>query len=193
MRLKILVQIFLVGLLFFGLLIFARVQQERNARSDRANAEVAMTQSSRREKPSDHKTPRPSLPLSTDEPQINEQTPAAQHELVQKRVDELMDLAMADDAASLDMILSELTNQDPEIRKAALEATKQFGSRDAIPKLMEVVSQVDDPKEKVEIVDAIEFLKLPSVTEVIAQGGNKKPQRLPSANFTRPSPAGARR
>ena len=89
-----------------------------------------------------------------------------------------MDLAMADDSDSLNTILSELTNRDPQIRKAALEACVQFGSRDAIPRLSDVVSQTDDPKEKAEIVEAIEFLKLPSATELIAQNRGVKSVRL---------------
>src|SRR6266850_8339281 len=64
------------------------------------------------------------------------------------RVAELADLAMENDAASLDTILSELTNRDPEIRKAAREAAVQFGSRDAIPKLAEAALQTDDAHEK---------------------------------------------
>ena len=80
-----------------------------------------------------------------------------------------MELAMNDDSTSLDTILSELTNRDPEIRKGALEATIQFGSRDAIPKMLDAASQTDDPREKAEIAEAIEFLKLPSLTETLAQ------------------------
>jgi len=82
------------------------------------------------------------------------------------RIEELMELASTDERSSLDTILSELTNRDAEIRKAALEATVQFGSRDAIPKLMDVVGQVDEPQEKADILEAIEFLKLPSATEL---------------------------
>jgi HEAT repeat protein len=78
---------------------------------------------------------------------------------------------MNDDRGSLDTILSELGNRDPEIRKAALEATIQFGSRDAIPKLADAVSQTDDPTEKAALTDAIEFLKLPSLTEIRQQSG----------------------
>lgn len=88
---------------------------------------------------------------------------------VEQRSSQLMDLAMTDDRASLDTILSELGNRDPEIRKAALEATIQFGSRDAIPKLTDAVSQTDDPNEKAALTDAIDFLKLPSLTEIRQQ------------------------
>jgi cystathionine beta-lyase family protein involved in aluminum resistance len=82
---------------------------------------------------------------------------------------------MDNDSSSLDTILSELTNADPQIRKAALEATIQFASRDAIPKLAEVAAQTDDPQEEIALNDAIEFLKLPSLTEVIAANKTAQP------------------
>jgi HEAT repeat protein len=94
----------------------------------------------------------------------------AKHEAyVAERVAQLQDLAMENDSPSLDTILAELTNRDPEIRKAALEAAVQFGGRDAIPKLEDVASQTDDAHEKAALADAIEFLKLPSLSEVEAQ------------------------
>lgn len=85
------------------------------------------------------------------------------------RIGELLDLAMNDDPASLESILSELNNPDPEIRKGALEAAVQFGNRDAIPRLAEARARTDDPEEKSALANAIEFLKLPSLTEIANQ------------------------
>ena len=57
-------------------------------------------------------------------------TPEAQQEAyIASRVVELQDLAMENDLASLDTILSELNNRDPSIREAAVDAAVQFGSR----------------------------------------------------------------
>jgi len=107
--------------------------------------------------------------------QTQEDSPEAIHELyVQSRINELLDLGMNDDAASLDTILRELTNRDPQIRKAALEAAVQFGSRDAIPKLTEAALQTDKPEEKVEIAEAIKFLNLPSPAELAAKRGTAR-------------------
>ncbi|HMJ24877.1 MAG TPA: HEAT repeat domain-containing protein [Pyrinomonadaceae bacterium] len=103
---------------------------------------------------------------------------ARQEAYVAEKVAQLGDLAMENDSASLDTILAELTNRDSEIRKAALEAAIQFGSRDAIPKLADVALQTDDAQEKAAIAEAIEFLKLPSPSEAEAQtGGPTKPAR----------------
>jgi hypothetical protein len=97
-------------------------------------------------------------------------SPEARHQAyVDARTAELMDLGMNDDSESLNTILSELNNRDPEIRKAAVEAAVQFGSRDAIPNLMDAAAQTDDPQEKAEIMEAIQFLKLPTLSEAATQ------------------------
>lgn len=98
---------------------------------------------------------------------------ARQRAYVENRVSELMELASQDGPASLDIILSELTNRDPAIRRAALEATLQVRSREAIPRLLEAAEQTDDPHEKAAIADAIEFLKLPTLGEVMDQIGER--------------------
>jgi hypothetical protein len=104
------------------------------------------------------------------------ETPEAKQEAyVAKRVVELQDLGMENDAASLDTILSELDNGDPSIRQAAVEAAVQFGSRDAIPRLMKAAAQADDPKDKSAILDAIEFLNLPTLTEAMRQKNQSTP------------------
>ena len=92
-----------------------------------------------------------------------------QADYVAKRSSELMELAMNDDADSLATILSELTNRDPAVREAAVRAATQFGSRDAIPRLADAATQTDDAHERAEILDAIEFLKMPRVGEVAAR------------------------
>ncbi len=88
---------------------------------------------------------------------------------VESRVAELLDLGAQGDPASLETILSELTNRDPAIRRAALGAAMQVRSRDAIPRLVEAALQTDDPHERAAIADAIEFLKLPALGEVMGQ------------------------
>jgi hypothetical protein len=92
-----------------------------------------------------------------------------QRAYVEARSSELMDLATNDDSDSLRTILSELTNRDPQIREAAVQAAIQFNSRDAIPALADAALQTDDPHEKAAIADAIEFLKLPSLGEAMAE------------------------
>ena len=98
---------------------------------------------------------------------------AAHQTYVAERVAKLQELAMDDQGSSLQTILGELSNRDPVIRKAAREAAVQFSSRDAIPRLLEAAGQTEDPAEKQELIEAAEFLKLPSLTEVMQQRGIK--------------------
>jgi hypothetical protein len=84
---------------------------------------------------------------------------------VQQRSTELTELGMNNDPDSLKTILSELENPEPEIRHAALSATLDFGSRDAIPVLQNELNWATDPQEKVDIQKAIDFLQLPRLGE----------------------------
>ncbi len=99
---------------------------------------------------------------------------------VETRVGELQDLAMQDDPDSLRQILSELANPNAQIRKAAIDAAVQFGSRDAIPDLANAADRTTDPEEKKALQDAIDYLKLPSLTEVLQQ------RKLSSPNQSQP-------
>jgi hypothetical protein len=114
------------------------------------------------------------------------QTPEAKREAhVARRVAELQDLGMEDDPESLKAILSELANPEPEIRQAAVDASVQFGSRDAIPRLLDAAARTDDPEEKSAILEAVEFLKMPTLAEAMAQTNQPTP---PAASGARSNP-----
>ena len=186
MRPKVLFAILVIGCLLLILLFFARKEGGSVTNSVPTGSEMASARSTSIAAPKTTTKTRSTPGLTTETEDSVSQTvdggisPAQHQAYVDSRVEELMDLAMTDDPNSLNTILSELTNRDPEIRKAALEASVQFGSRDAIPKLTDAASQTDDPKEKAAIVEAIEFLKLPSATEVAQAGGVKSvAQRMP--------------
>jgi hypothetical protein len=80
---------------------------------------------------------------------------------VMERRAELTQLSMTDDPGNLKIILSEMENPDARIRQAALTATIDFGSKDAIPSLENEMNWATDPQEKVDIKKAIDFLQLP--------------------------------
>ena len=86
----------------------------------------------------------------------------SREDYIEQRVGELYDLGMSDDAKALTTIESEFTNPEPDIRKAAVEAAKQFGSTNAIPFLEQAMSKTESLEDKQDLRDAIEFLKLPS-------------------------------
>jgi hypothetical protein len=95
---------------------------------------------------------------------------AAEHEkYVRQRIKELNALAMNNDVESRDAILSEVkTNSDRRIRAVALEAAIQFDDRSVVPPLQAIAAQTDDPEEKQNILDAIDYINLPSLTDYLA-------------------------
>jgi HEAT repeat protein len=98
-----------------------------------------------------------------DAPPLAADLGAPDHEdYVINRQGELAQLGMSDDPADLKTITSELNNKDPRIRSSALSAAVQFGSQDAIPALQNEMQWTDDPQEKVDLMNAIKYLQLPS-------------------------------
>jgi hypothetical protein len=87
-------------------------------------------------------------------------------EAIEDKILNLQEIATSGDPESFQTIISELTNQNPEIRQAALEAIIQFGSQDAIPILKDLAEKTEDAHEKVSVLDAIKFLSLPPFSEV---------------------------
>ena len=96
-------------------------------------------------------------------------TPTINAVSVEDRIAELEGLGTRSDPASFQTIVAELSDSKPEIRKAAREAIVQFGNRDAIPILKDLISKTEDAREKVELLDTVEFLSLPSLSEVRQQ------------------------
>ena len=95
-------------------------------------------------------------------------------EHLQEQINRLEELQANDDDASLQAILKELTNTNRIIRHVAIEATIQFGGHTAVPVLQGLAARTWDPAEKQELLDAAEFLALPTLTEVRAQDPNFK-------------------
>ena len=85
---------------------------------------------------------------------------------IEAETDRLQQLSMSDDPISLSNILADLTSPEKEIRAAAIEATKQFGSTNAIPALKAAAEASEDHEEKAAFLEAVDFLSLPSLDTV---------------------------
>jgi hypothetical protein len=107
---------------------------------------------------------------------------------VEAEIDKLNDLESHDDADSLHAILGDLTNSDKEIRAAAVESTIQFGSRDAIPVLQEQAAHTDDPNEKKDLLEAADFLALPTLSEAREESRRAKMQNAAPPQDASPAP-----
>jgi hypothetical protein len=111
--------------------------------------------------------PRAELPAPRHSPFSGD---SAEHRAwVKERSDELYDLSWFDDDDSLRAILAELANPDPELRAAAVEATLNFGSRDAIPHLVAAAARAEDPEERARLEEVAAHLRLPTATEFAAE------------------------
>ena len=100
-------------------------------------------------------------------------TKAQSEELIGQRAAELNELAMQDSPAAHQQIVIELKNPNREIREAAIEALKQADDRSVVPQMREIADQTDDTAEKQAILDAIDFINLPSLTEYLHQNQKK--------------------
>jgi hypothetical protein len=89
--------------------------------------------------------------------------------LVDTRCAELKAMAMQNDPQAHQQIVDELQNADKNIRQAALEALKQADDRSVVPRMQQMADQTNDPARKQEILDAIEFINLPSLSEYLHQ------------------------
>jgi HEAT repeat protein len=89
---------------------------------------------------------------------------------IERDLDEVREAQAAgkDDPASLGKILDRVTNPEPEVRKAAIDAVLHLDDRAAIPLLKEALQKLEDPHDKAAILDAIEFLQAPSVEDAVA-------------------------
>ena len=97
-------------------------------------------------------------------PAVNALTSGQRQAAIDAETDRLQDWSMNNDPASLSNILADLTNPEKEIRDAAIEAAKQFGSTNAIPALKAAVDNTDDTQEKIDLLEAADFLSLPPLT-----------------------------
>lgn len=105
-------------------------------------------------------------PNSSNTAAIAEQLRAAE---VEKEVDAIRDLQGEANGTNNPMIISalldKLSHPEAEVRQAVLEAVKQMDDTNAVPGLEQAVESIKDPREKVAVMDTIEYLKMPSITD----------------------------
>jgi len=190
MRIKIVIVVLLLGAIGIGSLIFLRPSgagpnPDTNQVNQVTEVEVAETPV---------QSPRPivippvkAAPavaiVATNAPSGDELDPA-----VQAALDRLNELSANNDKESLKGILTELTNPNPIIRRAAIEATTDFRDRAAIPVLKEMAAQTTNPYEKEDLQEAIDYLELPTYTEVLRERKAAKAQNGATAPRTTTRP-----
>ena len=91
--------------------------------------------------------------------------PALTDQQIKDRCEELGYIAMRGDAAARNTILAELRNPVFDIRKSALSAAIQLNDRSIVPGMRAVVDATTNLEEKVDLLKAIDYINLPSLTE----------------------------
>jgi len=88
-------------------------------------------------------------------------------------------LSSEEDGNSVSAIATRLENADAQVRAAAREAAVHLGDTNIIPYLTVALERINDPREKVELMDAIQFLQLPSGADVeMPEGADVVPPNL---------------
>jgi colicin import membrane protein len=98
----------------------------------------------------------------------------------QAEIDRLQEWERNDDPQSLSNILADLTNSEKQVREAAIEATKQFGSTNAIPALKAAALSSPDAQEQIDLLEAANFLTLTPASDPSLQAP-KTPEEAQSA------------
>jgi len=104
--------------------------------------------------------PPPPAPVSAA-PVSSSLTPEQRQAAIDAELERLQLWSMNNDPASLSNILADLTGPEKEIREAAIEAAKQFGSTNAIPALKAAAVNSTDTDEQIAMLQAANFLSLP--------------------------------
>jgi HEAT repeats len=158
MRPKVVIALLLPILLFLGMVLLFK-QHAANASKP---AKIAPAPAITSVAPAPASTPAPVVVKKTV-------TPEEREVAINAEKDRLFEWEMNDDPQSLSKILGDLTHPEKEIRLAAIEATKQFGSKDAIPTLKELVKNTDDAEEQAALLEAADFLSLTPMSDSSVQ------------------------
>lgn len=106
----------------------------------------------------------PSLTMSSNQMAVAE---AVRTALVDKQIDEIHALQGQADGSNNPVIITALlekfSNAEAEVRKGALSALRDLNDTNAVPGLQKVADSLKDPREKVAVLDTIDYLKLPSI------------------------------
>jgi hypothetical protein len=87
---------------------------------------------------------------------------------VEKELDAIRELLGEADGTNnstiISALLAKVANPAADVRQAALEALKQLNDTNAVAGLEQAAEAIKDPRQKVAVLDVIDYLNLPSVT-----------------------------
>jgi len=108
---------------------------------------------------------------------------------IERELQEITDLSLAGsgDPHTAGLLAGKLTHQEKEVRAAALDALIHLNDTNIIPTLEQTVGVIEDPREKVALLDAIAYLKLPEDAEPPPAVSKDVPEEaIPPSRVVRP-------
>ena len=110
---------------------------------------------------------------------------AMREAVINKELDEIQQLQDQADGSNnlviISAILAKLASPESAVRQAALDALRQMNDTNAIPGLQRAEQTLTDPRDKVAVLDTIDYLKLPSLTENVPPDLTTNPDWKPSS------------
>ena len=107
------------------------------------------------------------LPVKSDPVPVAELSQERQDSMVAAEITQINAVIGKSDPDSMALILSYLTNSEPQLRELAVAAVKQSGDRSIIPALTNLAMTIDDYEQRHAVMDAANFLALPSINEAL--------------------------
>jgi HEAT repeat protein len=161
MRPKVVIVIVLCA---FGLMATIALLKGVAGKNSANPDQPALTEGNAAPLPAASNAEHPRLPASGTPAPASDAVRAA---LIEKEIDQIHDLQGQSDETNnpviIQTLVQKLSNPEPEVRKAALDVLRQLNDTNAIPALQNAVASLTDPREKVAILDTIEYLKLPPI------------------------------
>ena len=176
MRPKVVLVIFAIAFGILGIIAFTKGLGGKSDNGSHATNQTGQTPS--QTDAATNQTGQPGQALnSTNTPGVSE----ALHEtLVDKEVSDVQDMVGRIDGTNnpiiIEALVAKLGSPEPDVRKAALDGLKQIDDTNAVPSLRKAVDTIQDPREKVAVLDVIDFINLPSVTQNVAPELATNPQ-----------------
>ncbi len=161
MRPKVVILILVVAFGLLGMIAVIKSVTSKNA--DEKGGQAAGT-TTNVDVASTGNTTRPVAATSVGNPVVSEQLHAA---LVAKGIEQIQELQGeidgSNNATIIQALLDKGSDSEAEVRKAAVEALRNMNDTNAIPGLEKLAASIQDAREKVAVLDAIDYLKLPNI------------------------------
>jgi hypothetical protein len=171
MRPKVVITLFLGAALVLALAFLAK-QQFSPAPKPASNSPTAPVVATAPEATLPPLPPLPPLPVveavpaRTNPPPVAELSQEDREAMIGAEIMRINGILGQSDSNSEALLMSDMTNNEPEVRNQAVAAVKQTGDRDLVPALTNLAANTEDYELRHALLDAANFLELPTLSEV---------------------------